>query len=84
MPLRKAPVWMKRPCGATFGFGGKLVSFVNHKVRTKTGVGIAIACKNICLCCIVCVCHDRKSKLDVSLRDSGTKSSHPGCAKQLT
>ena len=23
----RAPKWLKRPCGATFGFGGKLVSF---------------------------------------------------------
>lgn len=30
-PLKKAPGWLRRPCGATFGFGGKLVSFVNHK-----------------------------------------------------
>lgn len=29
VPLKKAPAWMKRPCGATFGFGGKLVSFTN-------------------------------------------------------
>ena len=26
-PMRKAPKWMKRPAGASFGFGGKLVSF---------------------------------------------------------
>jgi len=30
-PLKKAPTWMMRPCGATFGFGGRLVSFANHK-----------------------------------------------------
>jgi hypothetical protein len=30
-PLRKAPQWMKRPCGVSFGFGGRLVSFANHK-----------------------------------------------------
>lgn len=29
--LKKAPKWLKRPCGATFGFGGKLVVF--KKVR---------------------------------------------------
>ena len=27
LPMRKAPKWMKRPAGASFGFGGKLVSF---------------------------------------------------------
>eukprot|EP00211_Chloroparvula_japonica_P000131 CAMPEP_0119125334 /NCGR_PEP_ID=MMETSP1310-20130426/4646_1 /TAXON_ID=464262 /ORGANISM="Genus nov. species nov., Strain RCC2339" /LENGTH=1095 /DNA_ID=CAMNT_0007115393 /DNA_START=21 /DNA_END=3304 /DNA_ORIENTATION=+ len=26
-PLKKAPAWLKRPCGATFAFGGRLVSF---------------------------------------------------------
>ena len=25
--LRKAPKWLARPCGATFGFGGKVVTF---------------------------------------------------------
>ncbi|XP_024364075.1 protein transport protein SEC31 homolog B isoform X2 [Physcomitrium patens] len=29
--LRKAPKWLKRPVGATFGFGGKLVSFAPKK-----------------------------------------------------
>ena len=26
MPMKRAPNWLKRPCGATFGFGGKLVA----------------------------------------------------------
>ncbi|ESO03422.1 hypothetical protein HELRODRAFT_112302 [Helobdella robusta] len=30
--LKKAPKWLKRPCGANFGFGGKLVCFNNTKV----------------------------------------------------
>ncbi|KAF5834001.1 SEC31A protein [Dunaliella salina] len=30
-PLGKAPNWMKRPCGVSFGFGGRLVSFTNQK-----------------------------------------------------
>jgi protein transport protein SEC31 len=33
-PLRRAPAWMKRPVGATFGFGGRLVSFVNSRTQT--------------------------------------------------
>lgn len=33
-PLRKAPTWMKRPCGATFGFGGRLVSFSHNRTQT--------------------------------------------------
>lgn len=31
LALRKAPKWLKRPVGATFGFGGKLVSFAPKK-----------------------------------------------------
>jgi protein transport protein SEC31 len=35
-PMKKAPAWMRRPCGATFGFGGQLVGF---GVRPKGGAG---------------------------------------------
>lgn len=31
--LKKAPKWLKRPCGISFGFGGKLVSY-NATART--------------------------------------------------
>ena len=30
---------MKRPCGATFGFGGKLVSFSHHKQQVTDASG---------------------------------------------
>ena len=39
VPLRKAPAWMRRPAGASFGFGGKLVSFANHKTQTTDAGG---------------------------------------------
>jgi protein transport protein SEC31 len=39
VPLKKAPNWMKRACGATFGFGGKLVSFVNQKTSVTDATG---------------------------------------------
>lgn len=29
-PLKKPPTWLRRPSGACFGFGGRLVSFSNH------------------------------------------------------
>lgn len=29
--LEKAPKWLERPCGASFGFGGKILSFRNRK-----------------------------------------------------
>ena len=28
-PLKRAPAWLKRPAGAAFGFGNRLVSFKN-------------------------------------------------------
>ena len=34
-PLTKAPKWLRRPCGVSFGFGGKLISFDS----TSTQVG---------------------------------------------
>jgi len=34
--LRKAPKWLKRPVGATFGFGGTLVSFAPKKTTPGT------------------------------------------------
>nr|XP_026696652.1 protein transport protein Sec31A isoform X3 [Ciona intestinalis] len=31
IPLKKPPKWMRRPCAASFSFGGKLVSFENNQ-----------------------------------------------------
>lgn len=39
IPLTKAPTWMRRTCGATFGFGGKLVAFNNHKSQVQDASG---------------------------------------------
>ncbi|XP_023705951.1 protein transport protein Sec31A isoform X4 [Cryptotermes secundus] len=37
--LRKPPKWLRRPVGASFGFGGKLVSFGNERVQAgQTGM----------------------------------------------
>ncbi|KAJ8319239.1 hypothetical protein KUTeg_004330 [Tegillarca granosa] len=33
MPLQKPPKWLRKPVGASFGFGGKLVSFENTKTQ---------------------------------------------------
>jgi len=30
--LQKAPKWLERPCGASFGFGGKVISFARSEV----------------------------------------------------
>ncbi|MEW5306110.1 MAG: hypothetical protein WDW36_008602 [Sanguina aurantia] len=39
VPLKKAPLWMRRPACATFGFGGKLVSVTNHKAQVNDATG---------------------------------------------
>lgn len=35
--LKQPPKWMKRPCGANFAFGGKLVSFDKDSKAVKVG-----------------------------------------------
>ncbi|NXY47166.1 SC31A protein, partial [Ceuthmochares aereus] len=38
LPLRKPPKWIRRPVGASFAFGGKLVTFENAKSQQQPGV----------------------------------------------
>ncbi|XP_027243440.1 protein transport protein Sec31A isoform X8 [Cricetulus griseus] len=35
LPLKKPPKWIRRPVGASFSFGGKLVTFENVKVQPQ-------------------------------------------------
>ncbi|KAG8188070.1 hypothetical protein JTE90_014309 [Oedothorax gibbosus] len=35
VPLQKPPKWVRKPVGASFGFGGKLVSFVNDTTSSS-------------------------------------------------
>ncbi|XP_038647602.1 protein transport protein Sec31A isoform X2 [Scyliorhinus canicula] len=35
LPLKKPPKWIRRPVGATFAFGGKLVTFQNVKPQSQ-------------------------------------------------
>ncbi|XP_052591451.1 protein transport protein Sec31A isoform X11 [Peromyscus californicus insignis] len=37
LPLKKPPKWIRRPVGASFSFGGKLVTFENVKVQPQQG-----------------------------------------------
>ncbi|KAL3153542.1 hypothetical protein ABBQ38_011870 [Trebouxia sp. C0009 RCD-2024] len=37
MPLKRAPAWLKRPAGAAFGFGNRLVSFKNVGRQGQAG-----------------------------------------------
>eukprot|EP00201_Polytomella_parva_P000598 CAMPEP_0175077168 /NCGR_PEP_ID=MMETSP0052_2-20121109/23216_1 /TAXON_ID=51329 ORGANISM="Polytomella parva, Strain SAG 63-3" /NCGR_SAMPLE_ID=MMETSP0052_2 /ASSEMBLY_ACC=CAM_ASM_000194 /LENGTH=971 /DNA_ID=CAMNT_0016346555 /DNA_START=120 /DNA_END=3032 /DNA_ORIENTATION=+ len=39
-PLKHVPNWMLRPCGATFGFGGKLVSFGPGNSGASAGAAV--------------------------------------------
>ncbi|XP_053922354.1 protein transport protein Sec31A isoform X3 [Cuculus canorus] len=38
LPLRKPPKWIRRPVGASFAFGGKLVTFENAKSQQQPGI----------------------------------------------
>ncbi|XP_068260340.1 protein transport protein Sec31A isoform X10 [Nyctibius grandis] len=38
LPLKKPPKWIRRPVGASFSFGGKLVTFENAKSQQQPGV----------------------------------------------
>ncbi|NWQ94184.1 SC31A protein, partial [Burhinus bistriatus] len=38
LPLKKPPKWIRRPVGASFSFGGKLVTFGNAKSQQQTGI----------------------------------------------
>ncbi|KFP88947.1 Protein transport protein Sec31A [Acanthisitta chloris] len=38
LPLKKPPKWIRRPIGASFSFGGKLVTFENAKAQQQPGM----------------------------------------------
>uniref|UniRef100_A0A8B9PVF8 Protein transport protein Sec31A n=1 Tax=Apteryx owenii TaxID=8824 RepID=A0A8B9PVF8_APTOW len=38
LPLKKPPKWIRRPVGASFSFGGKLVTFENTKAQQQPGI----------------------------------------------
>ncbi|XP_041363036.1 protein transport protein Sec31A-like isoform X2 [Gigantopelta aegis] len=38
MPLQKPPKWLRKPVGASFAFGGKLVSFIHEKAQNPQQV----------------------------------------------
>ncbi|NXP51040.1 SC31A protein, partial [Heliornis fulica] len=38
LPLRKPPKWIRRPVGASFSFGGKLVTFENTRPQVQPGM----------------------------------------------
>nr|XP_031544577.1 protein transport protein Sec31A isoform X4 [Vicugna pacos] len=38
LPLKKPPKWIRRPVGASFSFGGKLVTFANVRPQPQQGV----------------------------------------------
>ncbi|NXW45513.1 SC31A protein, partial [Nyctiprogne leucopyga] len=38
LPLKKPPKWIRRPVGASFSFGGKLVTFDNAKPQQQPGI----------------------------------------------
>ncbi|NXA41288.1 SC31A protein, partial [Eudromia elegans] len=38
LPLKKPPKWIRRPVGASFSFGGKLVTFESTKAQQQPGI----------------------------------------------
>ena len=40
MQLKSPPKWLRKPCGASFGFGGKLVSFENPSQSFTNAQGV--------------------------------------------
>ncbi|NXF49458.1 SC31A protein, partial [Oceanites oceanicus] len=38
LPLKKPPKWIRRPVGASFSFGGKLVTFENARSQQQPGI----------------------------------------------
>ena len=58
MQLKSPPKWLRKPCGASFGFGGKLVSFENPSQSFTNAQGVQqtknlpqeiVSLNNICL-----------------------------------
>lgn len=46
MGMQKAPKWLKRPCGAVFGYGGRLARFdATHPGLVKACVYVFLAHK---------------------------------------
>jgi len=41
MQLKSPPKWLRRPCGASFGFGGQLISFENLSQQVTNQQGVA-------------------------------------------
>jgi len=64
--LKSPPKWLRRPCGATFGFGGQLVSF-----ETVAGVGGAPSKPAVYISSVVTEPElvEASSKLETSLRE---------------
>ncbi|MCJ1403396.1 protein transport protein S31 [Xylographa trunciseda] len=44
--LPKAPKWLERPCGASFGFGGKIISFTHADSEGSSARGSVIRISN--------------------------------------
>ncbi|XP_035758699.1 protein transport protein Sec31A isoform X7 [Egretta garzetta] len=47
LPLKKPPKWIRRPVGASFSFGGKLVTFENAKSQQQPGIEQQQQCHHV-------------------------------------
>ncbi|NXP70659.1 SC31A protein, partial [Ramphastos sulfuratus] len=47
LPLKKPPKWIRRPVGASFSFGGKLVTFENPRAQQQPGMEQQQQCHHV-------------------------------------
>ncbi|XP_057402468.1 protein transport protein Sec31A isoform X6 [Balaenoptera acutorostrata] len=53
LPLKKPPKWVRRPVGASFSFGGKLVTFVNVRTQPQQGAEQQLQQHHVCISQVV-------------------------------
>ncbi|XP_061048429.1 protein transport protein Sec31A isoform X13 [Eubalaena glacialis] len=53
LPLKKPPKWVRRPVGASFSFGGKLVTFANVRTQPQQGAEQQLQQHHVCISQVV-------------------------------
>ncbi|XP_056627317.1 protein transport protein Sec31A [Triplophysa dalaica] len=79
-PLKKPPKWVRRPVGASFAFGGKLITFENPKQQQQSSQPLA---RQVCVSQVTTETEflERSAELQATLQ-SGSFSSY--CQKKMT
>ncbi|XP_054942025.1 protein transport protein Sec31A isoform X11 [Physeter macrocephalus] len=53
LPLKKPPKWVRRPVGASFSFGGKLVTFASVRTQPQQGAEQQLQQHHVCISQVV-------------------------------